>query len=89
MSLDLEVTAKQASHWRATRALTIFVLLLWFVFGFVVPWNAHYLNQFSFLGFELGYYMVVQGSLIAFVVLIVIQNLIQDGIDKKYGFDEE
>lgn len=89
MSVDLEVTEKQAAHWRATRALTIVVLLLWFVFGFVIPWNAAYLYQFSFLGFDLGYYMVVQGSLLIFVALIFIQNWIQDAIDRKYGFDEE
>lgn len=89
MSPDLEVTEKQASHWRATRAVTIVVLIIWFILGFVVPWNAAYLNQFSFLGFDLGYYMVVQGSLLGFVALIFIQNWIQDGIDRKYGFEEE
>ena len=39
----------------------------------------------SFLGFQLGYYMVVQGSLIVFVLLIVIQNIMQDSIDDEYG----
>jgi putative solute:sodium symporter small subunit len=33
--------------------------------------------------------MVVQGSLIAFVLLIFIQNWIQDRIDSASGYSEE
>jgi putative solute:sodium symporter small subunit len=76
-----------AAHWRRTRGLTIFVLLIWVVFAFVVHVFASYLNQFTFLGFPLGYYMAVQGSLIVFVVLIFFQNAQQDAIDDDYGHD--
>lgn len=76
---------RRSAHWSKTRALTFVVLFLWFVFGLVAPWFARELNAVSFLGFELGYYMVVQGSLIAFLLLIVIQNMIQDRIDDEYG----
>lgn len=72
-------------HWSKTRNLTWVVLFIWFVFGVVLPWFAKELNAFSFLGFELGYYFVVQGSLIVFVLLIVVQNIIQDSIDDEYG----
>jgi putative solute:sodium symporter small subunit len=75
-------------HWEKTRRLTWWVLALWFLFGIVTPWFAHQLDAFTFLGFQFGYYMVVQGSLIAFVVLIVGQNLIQDRIDDAYGSGE-
>jgi tryptophan 2,3-dioxygenase len=37
----------------------------------------------TFLGFPLGYYFCVQGSLIAFVALIWIQNWRQDSIDDE------
>ncbi len=84
-----EVAEAQRGHWRATRALTIVVLILWILFGYVVPWNAKALDQFEFLGFPLGYYMVIQGSLFAFVILIFVQNMIQDRIDDKYGVAEE
>jgi putative solute:sodium symporter small subunit len=80
--------AKQ-KHWSATRNLTIVILILWFIFSFVIPWNAHALNALTFIGFPLGYYFIAQGSLIAFVLLIVIQNMIQDKIDDQYGFGEE
>ena len=80
---------KRQVHWSKTRNLTFVVLVIWFLFAIVFPWFAGSLNAFSFLGFELGYYFVVQGSLIAFVVLIVVQNLIQDSIDDEYGAHAE
>lgn len=71
-------------HWARTRNLTIVVLALWALFGIIAPWFAKDLNAFTFMGFKLGYYMVVQGSLIAFVVLIWVQNYVQDKIDDEY-----
>ncbi len=76
-------------HWEKTRNLTFIVLGAWFVFAFVLPWFAKELNAWSFLGFELGYYFVVQGSLIAFVVMIWLQNWRQDQIDDEFGMSEE
>ena len=72
-------------HWAKTRNLTILVLVIWFIFSFVVPWYAKELNEFSFLGFPLGYYFIVQGSLIIFVLLIFFQNWRQDAIDDEAG----
>ena len=76
--------ARKQQHWRKTRNLTYIVLVIWAIFAFILPWNAKALDSFSFLGFPLGYYIVVQGSLIVFVLLIVFQNLRQDAIDDEY-----
>lgn len=84
-----ELTEKERKHWSRTSALNWVVLVLWFIFSFIIPWYARELNDYQFLGFPLGFYMVAQGSLIAFVLLIFIQNWIQDGIDKSAGFTEE
>ena len=75
-------TKTRAEHWRKTRNLTIGVLILWFIFSFVVHWFAKSLNLTSFLGFPLGYYFAVQGSLAIFVILIFVQNFMQDKIDE-------
>jgi len=76
-------------HWKKTRSLTFFVLALWAVFSMIIPWNAHNLNSITiFGGFELGYYMCVQGSLLAFVLLIFFQNWRQDAIDNEFGVGE-
>lgn len=77
--------ARRKRHWEKTRNLTYIVLAIWAIFAFVLPWNAKSLDSFSFLGFSLGYYTVVQGSLIVFVLLVVFQNLRQDAIDDEYG----
>ena len=76
-------------HWEKTRRLTIVVLAIWFIFGFVLPYFAKPLTAVSFLGFPLGYYFPVQGSLIVFVVLIVVQNFMQDAIDDEFGAGSE
>lgn len=76
--------ARKERHWAKTRTLTFIVLAIWALFAFVLPWNAKSLDSFSFLGFPLGYYTVVQGSLIVFVLLIVFQNFRQDAIDDEY-----
>lgn len=85
---DTNIQARQ-QHWVKTRNLTYVVLALWALFGIIVPLSADSLNSMSFLGFPLGYYMCVQGSLIAFVVLIWIQNWRQDAIDDEFGLGEE
>ncbi len=77
-----------AAHWIKTRNLTFLVLAIWFIFAFVVHVFAKGLNELSFLGFPLGYYLAVQGSLAIFVVLIFFQNWRQDAIDEEFGQDD-
>lgn len=87
--MSQDKTEARTRHWMRTKNLTIVVLILWFIFSFVVHWFANELNAASFLGFPLGYYMAMQGSLIVFVVLIFVQNVLQDKIDDEAGFGEE
>ena len=81
-------TTNYAQHWAKSRSLTITVLVIWAIFGIVVPFFAQQLNSMSFLGFPLGYYFCVQGSLIIFVLLIVFQNWRQDAIDDEFGVSD-
>jgi putative solute:sodium symporter small subunit len=80
---------RKQKHWEKTRTLTIVILVLWAIFAFVLPWYAHALNSYKFIGFPLGFYFTAQGSLIAFVLLIFIQNGVQDKIDDEFGMGEE
>jgi putative solute:sodium symporter small subunit len=80
---------QRRQHWAKTRNLTIVILILWAIFSFVLPWYAHALNSYKFIGFPLGFYFTAQGSLIAFVLLIFVQNMFQDKIDDEYGMGEE
>lgn len=81
--------SNRQEHWRRTRNLTIIVLVLWLIFSFVVHWFARDLNGVSFIGFPLGYYFAVQGSLAIFVLLIFGQNWMQDKIDEDTGLHGE
>ncbi len=85
--MDSSETRKR--HWEKSRNLTVAILIAWFIFGYVIPWNAKGLNELSFLGFPLGYYFIVQGSLIVFVALIFIHNFLQDKIDGEAGLHDE
>jgi len=77
-----------AQHWVKTRTLTYTILGLWAIFAIAAHVFADWLNQVTFLGFPLGHYMAVQGSLIAFVVLIFLHNWGQDSIDEEFGHDD-
>ncbi len=75
------------AHWSKTRNLTIVVLVLWAIFALIVHLFAGGLNEISFIGFPLGYYFAVQGSLAIFVILIFVHNKMQDRIDDEAGLD--
>ena len=77
-----------AEHWPRTRKLMLVTLGVWFVFSYLVHWFADALNNYSFLGFPLGFYMAAQGSLIAFVALLFWFARAQDKIDEECGVQE-
>lgn len=87
--MTADTKARMAVHWTKTRNLTYLVLILWAIFGIVVPYFAAPLNSVSFLGFPLGYWFCVQGSLLIFAALIWFQNWRQDAIDDETGVGEE
>ena len=76
-------------HWAETRSLTTWILILWFIFSMGIFFFANSLNSITFFGWPFGFYMAAQGSLVIFVVLIVVLNIKQEKIDDKYGLAEE
>lgn len=77
-----------AAHWRATRRLMWFCLLIWLIFSFAIHFFVDYLDQLL-SGPPLGFYMAAQGSLIVFVVLIFFYSSQQSAIDEKYNAEED
>jgi len=75
-------------HWAETRGLTTWILILWFIFSMGIFFFANSLNSITFFGWPFGFYMAAQGSLVIFVVLIVVLNFKQEKIDEKYGVAE-
>ncbi len=86
---DLSEEQKK-SYWRYNKTLTTILLIVWFVVTYLISglWAAT-LNNFSFLGFPLGYYMAAQGSLAIFVIEIAVYAYLMNKLDLKYGIREE
>ena len=61
---------------------------MWFVVTFVEAWFARELNQVSFFGFPLGFYMSAQGSLAIYVAIIWIYAIYMNKLDRRYGVEE-
>ena len=81
---------QKESYWRYNVKLTTVLLVIWFVVTYLISglW-ASWLNQYSVLGFPLGYYMAAQGSLAIFVVEIAVYAYLMNRKDEEYGIREE
>ncbi len=75
-------------HWEKTKGLMMLTLAIWFVFSIVIFMFGESLNNGSFLGYPLAYYMCAQGSIVVFVVLIFWFANRQEKIDEEFGFAE-
>jgi putative solute:sodium symporter small subunit len=86
-----DLTEKQKeNYWRYNVKLTTILLVIWFVVTYLISglW-ASWLNQYSILGFPMGYYMAAQGSLAIFVVEIAVYAYLMNRKDAEYGIREE
>ena len=75
-------------HWEKTKGLMFLTLAIWFVFSIVIFMFGESLNNGSFWGYPLAYYMCAQGSIVIFVVLIFWFANRQEKIDEEFGFAE-
>lgn len=76
-------------YWKANISLLVKIFIVWFIvsFGCGILF-VDQLNQFSFLGYPLGFWFAQQGSIYAFVVLIFFYAWRMEAIDREYGVDE-
>ena len=75
-------------HWEKTKGLMMLTFGIWFIFSIVIFMFGESLNNGSFLGYPLAYYMCAQGSIVIFVVLIFWFANRQEKIDEEFGFAE-
>jgi len=68
---------------RPAARLPVVALLLWAVLAFAVPIFAQALNLVDLFAFPLGFFMVAQGSLIAFVLVGLASARWQDRRDAR------
>ena len=84
----MKLTDAQRRYWRLNLLLTFGLLALWFGVTFVIGYYASELNAISFLGFPLGFYMFAQGSLVVYLVIIVVYVIVMNRLDRRYGVAE-
>ena len=86
---DLTERQKQA-YWSYNVKLTTTLLIVWFVVTYLISGLfAGWLNNFTILGFPLGYYMAAQGALAIFVIEIAVYAKLMNAKDEEYGIREE
>ena len=84
----MQLSEKHQEYWRKNLVITAILLFVWFVATFVEGWYARELNDFTFIGFPLGFYMSAQGSLIIYVVIIWIYQRYMNKLDVIYDVQE-
>ena len=81
---------QKQEYWRYNVRLTTILLVIWFVVTFIISGlMAGWLNNYTILGFPLGYYMAAQGSLAIFVIEIAVYAHLMNTKDEEYGIREE
>jgi len=84
----MKLTDKHRAYWRRNVLLTLALLSVWALVTFGAGYYADELNRVSFLGFPLGFYILAQGSLLTYLVIIAIYVFVMNRLDIKYGVAE-
>jgi putative solute:sodium symporter small subunit len=76
-------------YWKTNLKYLASLLTAWFVvsflFGIVL---VDELNRFKLGGFKLGFWFAQQGSIYAFVIIILIYIKLMNRLDQKYNVNE-
>jgi len=81
--------ARRAEYWRRTLVLTLVSLVIWFVITYVVAFFAVPLNNISFFGFPLAFYIGAQGSILVYLGIIFYYARYMNRLDREFGVSEE
>ncbi len=84
----MRLSNRHKEYWRKNLLVTILLLIIWACVTFVPVYWAKDLNNVSFFGWPVAFYMGAQGSLIIYVVLIWLYARHMDKLDRAYGVEE-
>lgn len=76
------------AHWRALRALTLVLLLVWAAVTFGVAFFARSL-EFEFFGWPFSYWVGAQGALWVYLLLVGVYAHAARRLDEKHDLDED
>ena len=76
-------------YWRTNLSYLAILLSAWFLVSFLcgIVWVEE-LNTIRLGGFKLGFWFAQQGSIYAFVIIIVIYIRLMNRLDQKYNVNE-
>jgi putative solute:sodium symporter small subunit len=82
--------SNSAGYWKKSLSLVAKLLSVWFIvsFGCGILFKEQ-LDQFSIGGAPLGFWMAQQGSILCFVILLILYAFFMNKLDKEHGYDEE
>ena len=73
-------------YWRKNVKIMVVLLAIWAFVGLGCGvLFADWLNQFSLGGFPLGFWFAQQGSIIVFIILILIYAILLNRLDDEYS----
>jgi putative solute:sodium symporter small subunit len=75
-------TRERLQYWRRTRQFTMTLLAIWFVATFGIIWFARELSAISFFGWPLSFYLVAQGAVLLYTLLIGIHTYYMGKLDR-------
>ena len=82
-----ESDSRASSYWKKSLNLVAKLLSVWFIvsFGCGILFKEQ-LDQFSIGGTPLGFWMAQQGSIICFVILLILYSFLMNKLDKEHGY---
>jgi putative solute:sodium symporter small subunit len=84
------IAAANARYWRSNVRLTLILLALWAFVGLGCGvLFADWLNQFHLGGFPLGFWFAQQGSILGFLLLILVYSLGMGRLDRRHRREVE
>jgi putative solute:sodium symporter small subunit len=80
-------TPKGYAHWMHTQGLMLTMLALWVLFSFVFHACVETVSFGEIYGFDVGFLIAAQGSMLAFVAMLVWFWRRQHALDLHYRVD--
>ena len=89
---DSDPSENAAKYWWAKMRLLLGILAIWFIVSFgcgIIFRDWLDANMFKVGNAPFGFWMAQQGSIICFVLLLIVYNIMMNRLDAKFGYDEE
>lgn len=77
------------AYFKEKNTYMIIYFVIWFIVSYGAVFFAESLSSVSILGFPLHYFMGAIGALATFIILLFVNAIVGDRIDKKYGVDDK